>query len=131
MTHPIYTKVGYISGPMSGYPDSNFPAFARAVSALVSLGYTVVSPHALQQMHPDSWQACMRTDIIALMLHCDYIILIEGWASSKGAFLELHNAVLLGMPVYTWDGEQLRLQSKWPVSWDSGRFPPGIDPESP
>ncbi len=112
--HPIYTKIGYISGPMSGHPEFNFPAFTVVAEALRELGYTVVSPHEVGD--GPTWQACMRKDIVALMA-CDYIILIPGWASSKGAMLELQNAVLLGMPVYAWDEGKLELQSKWPVEW--------------
>lgn len=126
--HPIYTKVGYISGPMSGYADSNFPAFAEATKALRALGYNVVSPHELGEKA--TWQLCMRADIIALMA-CDYIILLQGWGSSKGALLELHNAVLLGMPVYIWDEEKLHLQSKWPVQWPVCAVPGETPPESP
>lgn len=114
MIHPIFTKIGYISGPMSGYPDSNFPAFAEAAKDLRALGYTVISPHELGE--EKTWQDCMRKDLIALM-SCHYIILLPGWATSKGAFLELHNAILLGMPVYTWNGVELERQSKLEEPW--------------
>ena len=44
----------YLSGPMSHYPDSNFPAFAAKAQALRVQGITVVSPHELCQPSCDA-----------------------------------------------------------------------------
>jgi hypothetical protein len=38
----------YISGPMTGYPDLNFPAFHLAASVLRSEGFTVISPAEIE-----------------------------------------------------------------------------------
>ena len=37
-------KTIYVSGPMSGLPDLNFPAFHAAAAELRALGHTVVNP---------------------------------------------------------------------------------------
>src|SRR5690606_41767260 len=37
----------YLSGPMSGYPQYNFPAFAKAAETLRGFGYNLVSPAEL------------------------------------------------------------------------------------
>lgn len=92
------TKRIYISGPMTGLPELNFPAFHAAAKALRALGYEVVNP---AEVNPDStkpWQQCMRDDIRALC-DCDATALMEGWEASKGAHLELHIAHRLGMEV--------------------------------
>ncbi len=44
------------------------------------------------------WQMCMRKDI-AMLMTCDGIALLPGWDRSKGACLEKHNAVELGMVI--------------------------------
>lgn len=37
----------YISGPITGMPDLNFPAFHAAAAALRAAGYTVTNPAEL------------------------------------------------------------------------------------
>jgi hypothetical protein len=89
----------YISGPMTGLPDNNFPAFNLAAAKVRSHGYEVVNP---VDINPDSslpWEECLRADIKALC-DCDGIVLIRGWQNSKGAQLELHVAHRLGLAVH-------------------------------
>lgn len=81
----------YISGPMTGLPDLNFPAFHAAANQLRGLGLDPVNP---ADINPDSgmtWAACMRADIKALC-DCDALALLPGWEASRGAHLELHLA---------------------------------------
>lgn len=86
----------YISGPMSGLPGLNFPAFHRAAKYLRSKGYEVVNPADFGQQHGLEWSDYMRKDIAALV-DCDEIYLLAGWQQSKGASLEVHIAHTLGM----------------------------------
>lgn len=88
----------YISGPMTGLPELNFPAFNAAASFLRDLGHEVVNPAELNPEPTASWHECMRRDIKALC-DCDTIVLLEGWQRSNGAQLELHVAHRLGMKV--------------------------------
>lgn len=88
----------YISGPMTGLPDLNFPAFHAAAKALREIGYEVVNPAEVNPDAEKAWQECMRDDIRALC-DCDAIALMDGWEASKGAHLELHIAHRLGMEV--------------------------------
>lgn len=37
----------YVSGPMTGLPEHNYPTFAAATNALVDVGYDVSSPRGL------------------------------------------------------------------------------------
>jgi len=92
----------YLSGPMSGWPELNFPAFHAAAAVLRAKGFDVVNP---AEINPDStldWHACMRADIKALC-DCDVIALLPDWEKSKGAHLELHVAHRLGLGVTTLD----------------------------
>lgn len=89
----------YLSGPMSGLPNWNFPAFHAEAARLRGLGYEVVSP---AEVNPDtslSWHECLRLDIKHLC-DCEAIALLPGWESSNGAHLELHIAHRLGLKVY-------------------------------
>lgn len=94
---------------MSGYPESNFPAFHAAASLLRSVGHEVVNPAELNPVGLDTppddappavlkryWQACLRVDIRALC-DCEGIVLMDGWLDSSGACLEQHVAHRLGL----------------------------------
>lgn len=81
----------YLSGPMSGLPEHNFPAFHAAAADLRAHGYDVVNPAEVNSTNPGDWSACMRADIKALC-DCDGLALMPGWENSKGAHLELHIA---------------------------------------
>lgn len=94
----------YVAGPMTGLPDLNFPAFARAASRLRAAGHTVISP---AEVNPDKampWEVCMRRDIPELCT-CDTIALLPGWEESRGARLEAQIAGALGMRVLQLDAE--------------------------
>jgi hypothetical protein len=86
----------YLSGPMTGIADNNFPAFHEWAARLRAEGYDVVSPAELPE--GDTWEKCLRHDMRELPT-CDAIALMPGWERSKGAHLELHVAHRLGMEV--------------------------------
>lgn len=88
----------YISGPMTGLPDLNFPAFHAAAEQLRSRGFEAVNPAEICTDTDGDWFACMRADIRALC-DCDALALLPGWADSKGAHLELHIAHRLGLRI--------------------------------
>ncbi len=92
----------YISGPMTGLPDLNFPAFHAAAAVLRSRGLEVVNPAEINAEHPGQWESCMKADIKALC-DCDALALLPGWANSRGAHLEVHLAHRLGMRIGTVD----------------------------
>ncbi|MBX8528501.1 DUF4406 domain-containing protein [Pseudomonas cichorii] len=77
----------YLSGPMTGLPDLNFPAFNAESARLRGLGFDVANP---AELNPEgaSWGDCMRKDIVALM-SCDTVATLPGWEHSKGARLEV------------------------------------------
>ncbi len=88
----------YLSGPMTGLPDLNFPAFHDAAAQLRAHGFEVVNP---AEINPDGelpWAECMRADIKALC-DCDLLVLLPGWEKSSGAHLELHIAHRIGLMI--------------------------------
>lgn len=89
----------YISGPMTGLPDLNFPAFRAAQAELGALGHDTVNPVDKGEGDPDkAWADYLREDLVD-MLTCQGVALLDGWENSKGACLERHVAAELGMDV--------------------------------
>jgi hypothetical protein len=86
----------YISGPMTGYPEFNYPAFRAAEARLSSLGHEPLNP----ARHPEqaSWADYLRLDLVDV-LAADAVAVLPGWECSRGARLEVHVAHALGMTV--------------------------------
>ena len=92
----------YISGPMTGIPKFNRPAFIKAKAELSVLGYDVVSPVDIGDSLPGkpTWKDYMKADIKALV-DCELIYMLEGWEKSKGARIEWEVAKLFDIdPLY-------------------------------
>lgn len=88
----------YLSGPMTGLPELNFPAFHAEAARLRALGFEVVNPADLNPEPETGWHECMRNDLKAL-LDCDALALLDGWQQSAGAHLEMHVAHRVGMEI--------------------------------
>lgn len=98
----------YVGGPMSGYPQHNFPAFDRAAAWLRSAGWSkVVNPADLDRElgydpnndpDPAMYREMMRRDI-AELVQCDAIALLPYWDQSPGATTEHGVAVACGLAV--------------------------------
>lgn len=85
------TKI-YISGPMSGYPGHNFPAFNEAAAKLRAAGYDVVNPAEFEENIGRSWIECIIHDLQQLA-PCDAVATLPGWQDSPGANVEIIAAV--------------------------------------
>lgn len=88
----------YISGPMTGLPGFNKPAFIAAEGELKIAGRNVVNPVNNGMPADADWHEHMRADIVMLM-HCDSIFMLPGWSKSKGARLEWWIAKQLGFTI--------------------------------
>lgn len=87
----------YLSGPISGMPDGNRPAFDKAERELADCGYSVVNP-AVHTVEGWTWEQYLKHDL-PLMLKCDGVAMLPGWWRSTGAKLEIDVAHRLKMPV--------------------------------
>ncbi|MDM8086331.1 DUF4406 domain-containing protein [Cellulomonas cellasea] len=95
----------YISGPMTGYPGWNFPAFNAAEERLRTLGHDVLNPADGGADEAKTWADYLREDI-GLVVTADAIAVLPGWQESRGACLEVHVAHQLGMtvlPIDRWE----------------------------
>ena len=89
----------YLSGPMTGLPDYNRPAFEAAKVMLTDAGYAVLSPtDAVCEIDEPGWADWMRVDL-AMMLRCDAVATLAGIEKSRGGQVECNLAASLGMPV--------------------------------
>ena len=88
----------YVAGPMTGFPDLNYPEFNRATKYLRELGYHVENPAENHEPPCKSWAGYMRM-AIAQLVQCDEIHMLRGWKESKGARLEHQIAEQLGLLV--------------------------------
>ncbi len=87
----------YLSGPMTGYPLHNYPAFREAREQLRAEGFTVLCPAEAGYVEGWSWSQYLRRDL-GMVLQADAVVLLHGWVDSMGARLEVHVAQELGLP---------------------------------
>lgn len=92
------SRAVYISGPMTGLPEFNFPAFNAKAAELRAAGHDVINPTEHGEDGCTEWHEFLRKDI-RLLMDCYAIHMLPGWENSKGARLELHIARELGMRV--------------------------------
>lgn len=89
----------YVSGPMTGLPDLNFPAFHAEASRLRAAGFRVVNPAEIVLPPDATWAQFLRADLIQMLMHCNTVSRLPGWDKSRGAMLELHIALSLNMTI--------------------------------
>jgi hypothetical protein len=127
------TKI-YLAGPMSGYPQFNFPAFFRAAKVLRDLGFEVVSPAEIDNEEdkgaalaspdgdmrtiasPKTWGDFLSRDVKLLADDgIKGIVFLNGWQQSKGARLEAFVGLSLKFEFWTYFSEQVRPVSRFYV----------------
>ncbi len=90
----------YIAGPMTGYPDYNYPAFHSAAAAWRFYGWDVNNPAENfggdQSLPYETYLEQALKDVEA----SDAIALLPGWEKSDGARREVNLALSLGLRVF-------------------------------
>jgi len=105
----------YISGPMTGLPEHNFPAFFAAEERLKKAGLQPMNP--ARNFGGDTERErseYIRADL-DLLLQCDGLAMLPGWEKSRGAKLEYLLAWELRLPVF--DIATLDVMTKAPTPW--------------
>jgi hypothetical protein len=96
----------YISGPMRGHPDCNYPTFNAVEDELKRNGggfpncVEVINPAKNFDGNPDlDYETYMQVDLMQV-LEADVIVLLPGWTESEGAKLEVAVAQAIGLSFY-------------------------------
>jgi nucleoside 2-deoxyribosyltransferase len=92
----------FLSGPMTGLPNWNFPLFNETARRLREAGFEVLNPaenNGGDPNHPGGRCWYMRR-ALELLLQADAVLLLPNWEHSVGALLELDVALACGMTVF-------------------------------
>lgn len=109
----------YLAGPMRGYPEFNYPAFAHAAKVLRDHGHSVFSPAERDMERHNGEDISIGTtgkleeieakgfnlrdaifdDLQYIIREAQAIALLPGWEASKGVKCELATAEFLGLEV--------------------------------
>ena len=99
----------YLAGPMTGLPEFNFPAFAKAAAELRAQGHFVFSPSENDFTrygddfldHPERFnlRETVVDDLLWISRMAQAIALLPGWENSKGVRAEKAVAEWLGLAV--------------------------------
>lgn len=102
----------YLSGPMRGHEEFNFPKFDRVSKRLrEDFGFTVFSPADNDRAMtlagiPIEARECFEQDTRWICRYAEGMVMLDGWKASKGSKAEKALADALGIPVFYWDDAQ-------------------------
>lgn len=88
----------YVAGPVTGVEGLNLPAFEDAARALEEAGFRAMIPHRFVPGGADHERA-MRMTLLWLLSHADGVCILDGWAHSRGAQVEVDVAMAVGLKV--------------------------------
>ena len=109
----------YVAGPMTGYPQFNYPAFMEAARDLRSRHFEVMTPAEMDDpeiqaasmdsldgnldtitTHGQSWGDFLARDVKLLADDgIEAVVVLPGWERSKGARLETYVGMLCGLVI--------------------------------
>ena len=98
----------YIAGPMTGYPNFNYPTFNAVANYFRSHDFEVFNPAATElsqkldgevKISNEQYRACLKEDLSWICESATDIAMIPGWENSKGATAEWSLAKALGLNI--------------------------------
>ncbi len=113
----------YLSGPMTGKPEFNFPLFQRAAKTLRERGFNIISPAEMDEgmdyNNLPPWGEMIGRDVMVLIDMCDGIVMLPDWADSPGSRIELFVAITQGHALFEFadNAEWLPLVAPIRPSW--------------
>jgi len=93
----------YLSGPMTGLPNFNYPEFNRVAALLRAKGEFVFNPTEHNwDVNNFPIREAFATYCNFICLEADKIVLLKGWQNSLGVSAELALAKNCGLIVEEW-----------------------------
>lgn len=89
----------YISGPMTGIDEYNYPAFNLLAGLLRADGHDVCNPAEFFGGDASRTRAEYIRESIVQLLDCEMVVTLPGWEFSEGACLEIQLAKELEYPI--------------------------------
>lgn len=98
----------YLAGPMRGIRNANREQFKEAREKLRDMEHEVFCPSEFtdtvkEQRGKWTLREFMDADLSWICKHAEGMVVLPGWAASKGALAEVHLAWAIGIPVYECD----------------------------
>lgn len=94
----------YLSGPMTGIPEYNFPAFNEAAAKMRHAGFTVLNPAELFNGAANRTRAEYFRNDFRNVSECDIVLVLPDWQKSVGAVKEIIAARECGCEIWRWEG---------------------------
>lgn len=99
----MFNKV-FISGPMRGLPNYNFPKFDAIEKLLKENGYDVVNPAHISRSYKEStilnnkdkFNEMVERQLTELR-KCNLMLVLDGWENSAGVKVEIEEALKNGI----------------------------------
>lgn len=126
---PRKQKSIYLAGPMTGYPQLNFPAFEAGARRLEEWGWAVHNPATSFNGAMDLPYKVYMAAAVNMLCQAEAIAVMEGWQGSRGATMEALIAQRLGLPFYNAETgrpmtvEEMKVQYPRVISDGSKPFP--------
>lgn len=113
----------YLSGPMTGLPEFNFPTFHKAAKQLRSHGLDIANPAEINHGEDEStrgtkpYQVYLRA-AVKMLLDCDAIVMLPGWELSRGCLTEFYIATACQYTIFFYDPDRQHLTTSAPHQED-------------
>ena len=89
----------YLSGPMTGYPEFNYPLFHAKAASLREQGWGVYNPAEWPYLEKGPKASFYEYARVICSEDCHAIYLLPGWRNSTGAMAEYHLAKAVGLEI--------------------------------